>query len=316
LLLFFFKVVIGDSDSPRIDLYDSLLSNYKIKSLKTFHTYGITFLKYFSMNGYVASCSHDDKTLYIWNPNTGESILKYTKHTEQVTSLDQIDESTLVSGSFDRKIHIWEISTGQTLKTIDVGEWVYSAVKSLSNGLIACGLYGNISGLGGGNISIYEYATGNLLQTLMGHSGGIVSIEILNEQFMASGSDDTKVIIWDLYSYSIKYNLTQHERMIRCVKRVSSSLMASSDQNGLIIIWNWLNGSLVHLLNANTLYLSSLDLYDDQTLISGSEDKTIKLWNITNGQLIKTINTDIGISSLVMLQRGKKKYSEANVFIP
>jgi WD40 repeat protein len=67
------------------------------------------------MNGYVASCS-SDKTVNIWNPNTGESIRKYTQHKEYVSSLDQIDEDTLVSGSVDMTIHIWKISTGQYYK--------------------------------------------------------------------------------------------------------------------------------------------------------------------------------------------------------
>jgi WD40 repeat protein len=251
------------------------------------------------MNGYVASCS-SDKTVNIWNPNTGESIRQYTQHTGSVISIDQIDEDSLVSVSEDKTIHIWKISTGQTLRTINVGGSVYS-VKSLSNGLIACGLYG-------GDINIYEYSIGNLKQTLKVHTQSVYSIEKLNEQFMASGSgDDTKVIICDLNSNSIKYELSQHGRGIWCIKRLSPSLMASGDMNGLIIVWNWLNGSLVYKLNGHDSYVFSLDLYDDQTLISGSMDKTIKLWNIANGQLIKTVNTDIQIRALVMLQRGKKK---------
>jgi hypothetical protein len=250
------------------------------------------------MNGYVASCS-SDTTVNIWNPNTDESIQKYTGHLKSVNILDQIDVDTLVSGSEDKAIHIWQISTGKTLKIIDVGKSVYS-VKSLSNGLIACGLYG-------GNITIYEYSTGNLIQTLKGHTGTVYSLEILNEQFMASGSWDRKVIVWDLYSYSIKYNLSQ-QISVSCIKRLSPSLMASGDLSGIIIIWNWLNGSLVHKLNGHDDYVSSLDLYNDQTLISGSLDQKIKLWNISNGKLIQTINTDIYIRVLVMLQRGKKKY--------
>jgi len=276
-------------------LYDSLLNNDKIASFKSLHTDEIIFLKYLSLNGYVASCSYDT-TVNIWNPNGFESIRKYAKHTGPVLCLDQIDKDTLVSGSRDNTIHLWEISTGQTLRTIYVGNWVYS-VKSLSNGLIACGL--------DKNISIYEYSTGNLTKTLIGHSGSVLSIEILNEQFMASGSGDRKVIIWDLYSYSIKYTLSQHKYRVLCVRRLSSNLMTSGDLGGLIIVWNWLNGSLVHLLKSHSSYVSSLDLYNDQSFISGSWDKTIKLWNISNGQLIKTINTEIQINALAMLKRGK-----------
>jgi WD40 repeat protein len=282
-----------------------LLNNQKIRTFKTFHAKGITFLKYLPINGFVASCS-EDTTVNIWNPYTSESIQKYTKHTFWVKCLDQIDVDTMVSGSSDKTIHIWQISTGLTLRSINVDASVYS-IKSLSNGLIACGLYRNIN--------IYEYSTGNLTKTLIGHSDRVNSIEILNDQFMASGSYDPKVIIWDLYSYSIKYILSQHDKRVLCVKRVSSSLMASADDSGLIIIWNWLNGSLIHKLKSHIDYVSSLDLYDDQTLISGFLDKTIKLWNITNGQLIKTINTDIRIRALAMLERGKNEIFKAFAFL-
>jgi WD40 repeat protein len=147
------------------------------------------------MNGYVASCSNDN-TVNIWNPNTGESIRQYTQHTGTVISLDQIDEDTMVSGSKDKTIHVWKISTGQTLNTINVGVTVYS-VKSLSNGLIACGS-------SGGNIKIYEYSTGNLTKTLKGHSDYVLSIEVLNYQFMENPEKITvfypvKLSFWAKY---------------------------------------------------------------------------------------------------------------------
>ena len=171
------------------------------------------------------------------------------------------------------------------------------SVKSLSIGLIACALYTYIN--------FYNHSTGKLSKTLIGHSGTVRSIELLNDRFMASGSSDSKVIIWDLFSYSIKYNLSQHENWVLCIKRLSSNLMASGDESGLIIIWNWLNGTLVYKLYGHTSYVFSLDLYDDKTLISGSLDGTIALWNITNSQLIKTINTESELKAIVMLNRGK-----------
>ncbi len=288
-----------------IDLYDSFLGNVKIKLSKSLRRGEIKFLKYLPMNGFVASCLSDDKTVKILNPTTGESIRLYSQHTGPVLCLDQIDEDTLVSGSNDNTIHIWEISSGKNLKIIDVGDSVNS-IKSLSNGLIACGLYKNIN--------IYEYSTANLTKTLIGHSSNVNSIELLDEQFVASGIGDRKVIIWDLNSFSIKYILSQHESEVMCVQRLSSNLMASGDLSGLILIWNWMNGSLVYKLNGHSNHVYSLDLYDDQTFISGSKDKTIKLWNITNGQLIKTINTEFGIKALAMLNRGKLKILIKSVY--
>jgi WD40 repeat protein len=246
------------------------------------------------------SSASEDNTINIWNTLTWASIRKYTNHAHWVFSLDQIDNDTMVSGSDDRTIQIWRISTGATLKIINVDDRVYAVrVFSIEYKQIVCGLLGSNN-----NLRIYNYGTGDFIRTLNGHSNYVRSIEMLSEQFMASGGSDNKVIIWDLFSYSIKYTLTGHSDWVTCFKRLSSNLMASGDWNGKIIVWNWLTGEQIFNLtgHADRLYPNSLDLYDEQTLISGSVDKTVKFWNITNGKLIQSIDTDMKISTLAMLK--------------
>jgi WD40 repeat protein len=241
-----------------------------------------------------------DNTVNIWDTHTWTSIQRYTSHTSAVYSLDQIDNDTMVSGSLDNTIRIWKINTGETLKIININASVYVVrVFSIEYKQIVCGKNGASN-----NLQIYNYETGSLIQTLNGHSNHVYSIEMLSEQFMASGGHDRRVIIWNLSSYSIKYTLTGHTHLVRCIKRLSSNLIASGDWNGEIIVWNWLSGEQIFELTGHTnrLELNSLDLYDEQTLISGSWDQTVKLWNITNGTLIRSIDVDIQINALAMLK--------------
>jgi WD40 repeat protein len=265
-----------------------------------FHTGLIRHLKCLPYkNGFVASASND-KTVNIWDTQTWTSIQRYTNHTGWVLSLDQIDNDTMVSGSQDKTIRIWKISTGETLKMINVNAELFVVrVFSVENKQIVCGKSGTSN-----NLQIYNYDTGDLIQTLIGHSSTVRSIEMLSEQFMASGGQDQKVIIWDLSSYSIKYTLTGHNDRVNCFKRISSNLIASGDYNGTIIIWNWLTGEQIFNLtgHTSTVSLNSIDLYDEQTLISGSWDQTVKFWNITNGTLIRSIYIDISVYTLAMLK--------------
>ncbi len=260
----------------------------------------ICHLKYLPYkNGKVASASYD-KSVNIWDTLTWTSIQTYTNHTSAVYSLDQIENDTMVSGSKDNTIQIWKISTGETLKMINVNAELYVVrVFSVENKQIVCGKSGTSN-----NLQIYNYETGDLIHTLNGHSNHVYSIEMLSEQLMASGGFDQSVIIWDLSSYSIKYTLTGHTSAVNCIKRLSSNLVASGDGSGKIIVWNWLTGERIFNLtgHTSTLYLNSLDLYDEQTLISGSWDRTVKFWNITNGTLIQSINASNQISALAMLK--------------
>ncbi len=264
-----------------------------------FHTDAIRHLKYLPYkNGYMASASND-KTVNVWNTLTLTSIQRYTNHTGWVRSLDQIDNDTMVSGSLDNTIRIWKISTGVTLKTINLNAAVFVVrVFSIDSKQIVCGKEGLSNYL-----QIYNYETGNLTQTLNGHSSSVLSIEMLSEQFMASGSSDKRVIIWNLSTYSIKYTLTGHPNWVNSIKRLSSNLIASGDNNGTIIVRNWMTGEQIFNLtgHTNSFGFNSFD-YDEQTLISGSFDKTVKFWNITNGTLIQSINVDIRIHALAMLK--------------
>jgi WD40 repeat protein len=274
-----------------------------IKTETELHTAGIRFLKYLS-NGNVASCS-DDKTVNIWETTSGasSSIRVYRGHTDRVFVVDEIDSDTMVSGSRDETVQIWSISTGATMYNISVGHRIWSVKALILNGssFIACGLSGSRE-----NLQIYT-KNGVLAKTLIGHGGDVFTIEILNERFMATGSDDYKVIVWDLNNYMPIYNLTEHRTNITCLKLISSSLMASASRDGLIIIWNWLTGRSVHALIGHTeiLYLSSLDMFDEKTLISGSRDKTVKFWDISTGLQIKSVDVDIQVNALAMVKTSK-----------
>ena len=290
-------VLIGDYVTKKIEFYS--MENVLSITDKSFHVQdGISVFKYL-LNGNVASGSWDTR-INVWNPKTWSSIQVYKGHTRAIWCLDQIDVDTIVSGSEDKTIHIWKISTGQTKMKIDTGLEVYS-VKVLLNGFqIACGLYGSFRVE---DLRIYNYRSGSLVKQLIGKFG-FVPVEVLNEQLIASASLDKFVIIWDLVTYSIKHKLSGHRSGVIYVKLLANNLLASAGFDNLIIIWNWLNGSRVFTLtgHSDAFWFSPLDLFDDQTLISGSLDKTIKFWNITNGALIETINIDIQISALAVIK--------------
>jgi WD40 repeat protein len=62
---------------------------------------------------------------------------------------------------------------------------------------------------------------------------------------MASGDSDSKIIIWDLATFSIKYNFSGQKQSVLSIRRLSSNLMASvgddfTSGQGAIKLWDWL----------------------------------------------------------------------------
>jgi WD40 repeat protein len=100
------------------------------------------------MDSKLASGSKD-KTIKLWNLETGKEISTLTGHDDKVTSVAYIpkggysknpDSVALASGSNDNTIKLWDISTGREIRTLkkDSG-YVYAIAISPDGRTIASG---------------------------------------------------------------------------------------------------------------------------------------------------------------------------------
>jgi WD40 repeat protein len=95
----------------------------------------------------------------------------------------------LASGSSDKKINIWNVETGQAVKSISARSQVYSLAQ-LSNGNLASGLYD-------ATIKIWYIVNkkAGLMKTLTGHTGQVTACLSLSNGNLASASSDKTVRI-------------------------------------------------------------------------------------------------------------------------
>ncbi len=187
-------------------------------------------------------------------------------------------------------------------KYIYIGQEVYS-LRLLNNGIHLA------SGLGNGNINIYNVNTVSLVATLTGDQRRQINdlVQISNSDLLASSNADYSVKIWNLTSNTLKFNMSGHYGAVVGLRQVSSNVLASAGSlDRVIILWDINLGQYIRTLYGHTSYIYwSLDLLSNaQTLVSGSGDKTIKLWNWQTGQTLTTINTNSTIYSLCVLSSG------------
>ena len=126
--------------------------------------------------------------------------------------------------------------------------------------------------------------------------------------YIASGSFDSTIKLWNLKNGQPQGSLDYHDRGIFAVAIApDGKTLASTSWDKTIKLWELPSGDLVDTLTGHSGSVrSALFAHDGRTLISCSFDETIKLWDVNRGQLIKTLsNYSSAVYSLALHPNGK-----------
>jgi aspartate 1-decarboxylase len=206
-----------------------------------------------------------------------------TGHTDHMGSVLSVaispDGHTLVSGSDDKTIKVWNLQSGKLLRTLaGHGGVVFSVAISPDGHTL-------VSGSGDKTIKVWNLQNGELLRTLAGHGDRVRSVAISPDgHTLVSGSGDLTIWVWNLQSGELLRALAGHggwidKRVLVAISPDGHTLVSGSGDK-TIKVWNLQNGELLHTFTGHTGSVYSVAISPDgHTLVSGSDDKTIKVWS-------------------------------------
>lgn len=134
----------------------------------------------------------------------------------------QFNETILATGSYDNTIKIWDIETGEEIRTLQGHDSGIRCLQFDDTKLIS----GSIDR----TVKIWNWHTGECLSTLLGHSGGVIGLHF-DSTILISGSTDKAIKIWNFEDKST-FLLRGHTDWVNSVKLDSASrtvLSASDD---------------------------------------------------------------------------------------
>ncbi|KAJ9480011.1 Suppressor of disruption of TFIIS [Pseudozyma hubeiensis] len=124
-----------------------------------------------------------------WAKGLAQTIQKLEGHTGFVTAMKLKGRKTLVSGSYDETIRVWDISTGHCRKVLRA-KAIACLDFLLDEGVLCAGLYDT------GRVLVWDMKSWELIQTLSGHNRGIRNVAI-NQHYLVSVGQDKAIVVWD-----------------------------------------------------------------------------------------------------------------------
>ncbi len=174
---------------------------------------------------------------------------------------------------------------------------IYSIV-AMPDGRIA-------SGSNDGTIKIWNYSTGQCLQTLKGDNCSVNCLAIVGEKFIISGSSDHTIRCWDSMTGQCLQILKGHKDTITHLKTLSNGLVVSvgsrSEIGGDISqkdyaprIWNPVTGKCLHTLIGHRTPVTCINTVQEKWIVSGSWDGKVFVWDASSGKCIQKIDAHKG----------------------
>lgn len=256
-----------------------------IEPLRTLagHSSLVTSLAW-SADGKLLASAGRDRTIILWEGETGKKVRTLTGHGNSITDLAwSPNGSQLASaGSLDGTVIIWDVATGQRLHTLvglEAGQW--SVAWSPDGRTLASGTHS-------GSVWLWNMTQDELrepAETLFGHFNWVSGLAWSPDgDLLASAAADTQIILWDVAASRRFQTLTGHNHVVRSVAfSPDGGQLVSGANDQLAVIWDVVEGAETAqaILEGHTAEVDGVAWSPGgSTVASASRDGTILLWQI------------------------------------
>ncbi len=250
----------------------------------TGHTDKITAVA-LSADGRVAVSESYDKTLRVWDVESGERLHTLQGNSGQHRNIMALsaDGRVAVSVNTGNILCVWDVENGECLYTLEGHTLNITSVALSADGRVA------VSGSDDSTLRVWDVERGECLHTLEGHTYLVTGVALSADGRRAiSGGRDLTLRVWDIECGRPLF--TMDGKAIPPLALSADGRLAISNSNRSLQIWNVESGQRLHSIPIDfeplTLALSA----DGCRAASICQDHTLRVWDVPTGECLHTFN--------------------------
>nr|CAD7571429.1 unnamed protein product [Timema californicum] len=232
------------------------------------------------MSGSIIISGSTDRTLKVWNAESGQCIHTLYGHTSTVRCM-HLHGKKVVSGSRDATLRVWNIESGECLHVL-VGHLAAVRCVQYDGRLVVSGAYDYM-------VKVWNAEREECLHTLQGHTNRVYSLQF-DGLHVVSGSLDTSIRVWEVETGACRHTLMGHQSLTSGME-LRNNILVSGNADSTVKVWDIVTGQCLQTLSGPNKHQSAVTClqFNSRFVITSSDDGTVKLWDVQTGEFIRNL---------------------------
>jgi WD40 repeat protein len=231
----------------------------------------------------LASASHD-KTVRVWDAQTGQELLTLLGHTTSVSDVAFSTDGMHLASAGAGVVIVWDVQTGAQVFTLNSGGGGGHVAVSPDGTRLA------------GDRKVWDANTGKELVTLEGEGVSVRAFSPDGKRLASSGQRVVGVKVWDAQTGKVLLSrLKGHTGGVNGLAfSPDGKHLASAAYDGTVKVWNSETGEEVVAFVGHVDRVWNVDFSPDGKRLASAGGGVVKVWNAITGQELFTFKGQFG----------------------